>query len=349
MFFLEQIFQNIYQIGMRKFLWVIPIILLIGGLAWWIYEDESEKPIDEIKLYGNIDLRQVDLAFLLSERIDQVLVDEGDVVKEGQKLACLETIRLQQAVDEAKANATAMEQNYLRIKHGPRPEEIDQAKSNVNAAEATLSNAQIRSKRMLALVASNSVSKQEADDAQANERVAAANLDVARKQLELLEIGSRIEDINQALAQYHQAVATLNIQEQQLKDAILYAPSDAVVRNRILEKGDMASPQKPVYNLSLNKTKWVRSYLTEKQLGQVQPGFKAKVTNDSFPNDSFNGHIGFISSVAEFTPKNVETPELRTDLVYEVRVIVDDPMNRLRLGAPATVTISLNQAPVKPE
>ena len=99
---------------------------------------------------------------------------------------------------------------------------------------------------------------------------------------------------------------------------------------------------KPVYNLSLNHTKWVRAYLTESQLGKVKPGFSATVHNDSFPDTDFKGTVGFISSVAEFTPKNVETPDLRTALVYEVRIIVDDPDNRLRLGAPATVTIPLD-------
>lgn len=213
----------------------------------------------------------------------------------------------------------------------------------MQAAEATLNNAAVRSKRLVALADTKSISRQEADDAVASQQVAAANLDVARKQLELLLAGSRVEDIAQSLAQYNQAKANLVIREQNLKDAVLYAPGNAVVRNRILEKGDMASPQKPVYNLSLNHTKWVRAYLTESQLGKVKPGFSATVHNDSFPDTDFKGTVGFISSVAEFTPKNVETPDLRTALVYEVRIIVDDPDNRLRLGAPATVTIPLDQ------
>ena len=287
---------------------------------------------------------QVDLAFLISERIDSVLVDEGDTVVPGQKLATLETVRLQQAVDEARQTTEAARQNYLRVKNGPRAEEIAQARSNVQAAEATLNNAAVRSKRLVALADTKSISRQEADDAVASQQVAAANLDVARKQLELLLAGSRVEDIAQSLAQYNQAKANLVIREQNLKDAVLYAPGNAVVRNRILEKGDMASPQKPVYNLSLNHTKWVRAYLTESQLGKVKPGFSATVHNDSFPDTDFKGTVGFISSVAEFTPKNVETPDLRTALVYEVRIIVDDPDNRLRLGAPATVTIPLDQA-----
>ena len=321
---------------MKKLVILLILLAAAGAAAWFIYREAPSGPEDKAVLYGNVDLRQVDLAFLISERIDSVLVDEGDTVVPGQKLATLETVRLQQAAEAAR-------QNYLRVKNGPRAEEIAQARANVQAAEATLNNARVRSKRLVALAETKSISRQEADDAIASQQVAAANLDVARKQLELLLAGSRVEDIAQALAQYNQAKANLTIREQNLKDAVLYAPSNAVVRNRILEKGDMASPQKPVYNLSLNHTKWVRAYLTESQLGKVKPGFSATVHNDSFPDTDFKGTVGFISSVAEFTPKNVETPDLRTALVYEVRIIVDDPDNRLRLGAPATVTIPLDQ------
>lgn len=299
-------------------------------------------------LYGNVDLRQVDLAFLISERIDSVLVDEGDTVTAGQKLATLETVRLEQAADEARQTAEAARQNYLRVKNGPPPGGNSPGAGECGIRPATLNNAALRSKRLVALAESKSISRQEADDAVASQQVASANLDVAQKQLELLLAGSRVEDIAQALAQYNQAKANLTIREQNLKDAVLYAPSDAVVRNRILEKGDMASPQKPVYNLSLTHTKWVRAYLTESQLGKVKPGFSATVHNDSFPGTDFKGTVGFISSVAEFTPKNVETPDLRTALVYEVRIIVDDPDNRLRLGAPATVTIPLDQESGRP-
>ena len=319
---------------MKKLVILLVLLAAAGTAACLIYRKTPSGPEDKAVLYGNVDLRQVDLAFLISERIDSVLVDEGDTVVPGQKLATLETVRLRQAADEARQIAEAARQNYLRVKNGPRAEEIAQARANVQAAEATLNNAGMGSKRLEALAETKSISRQEADDAIASRQVAAANLDVARKQLELLLAGSREEDVAQALAQYNQAKASLTIREQNLKDAVLYAPGNGVVRNRILEKGDMASPQKPVYNISLNHTKWVRAYLTESQLGKVKPGF---------PDTGFKGTVGFISSVAEFTPKNVETPDLRTALVYEVRIIVDDPDNRLRLGAPATVTIPLDQ------
>jgi membrane fusion protein PltH len=124
---------------------------------------------------------------------------------------------------------------------------------------------------------------------------------------------------------------------QQLADAQLVAPVDAVVRTRVMEPGEMASPQKPVFTLAITDPKWVRAYVSEPDLGKVHSGAAASVMVDSFPDRRFDGWIGFISPVAEFTPKSVQTEELRTSLVYEVRVFVKDPSDELRLGMPATV------------
>ena len=106
----------------------------------------------------------------------------------------------------------------------------------------------------------------------------------------------------------------------------------------------MASPQTPVFSLAITDPKWVRAYVDEPDLGKVHPGMAATVTVDSFPDRRFDGWVGFISPMAEFTPKDVQTEELRSSLVYEIRVFVKDPSDQLRLGMPATVHLALNQA-----
>ncbi len=121
-----------------------------------------------------------------------------------------------------------------------------------------------------------------------------------------------------------------------------------MVQSRILEKGDMASPQKPAFTLALTNPVWVRAYVSETDLGRISLGMKAEVTTDSFPGKKYPAWIGFISPVAQFTPKPVETRELRTSLVYQVRVFVDNPDNELRLGMPATVTVLLGQGKQQP-
>jgi HlyD family secretion protein len=198
--------------------------------------------------------------------------------------------------------------------------------------------------RRLEAVSSNSggraVSRQEVDDAKAQADVSDARVAVNRKALQLALIGPRQEDIAQAEAMLDGEGAQVALLKQELADAELRAPLDAVVRSRIAEPGDMASPQKTALTLAIIDPKWVRAYVSETELGRVQPGMRAAVEVDSFPGRRFQGWVGFISPEAEFTPKTVQTEELRSSLVYEIRVFVTDPGDVLRLGMPATVYLS---------
>jgi HlyD family secretion protein len=162
-----------------------------------------------------------------------------------------------------------------------------------------------------------------------------------KKALELAQLGPRKEDIAQAEAQLQAYQAQLAFLQQQIKDAALLAPANAVVRSRLLEPGEMSSPQRPVYSLALVDPKWVRAYVSEVDLGRLHPGAEAQVRVDSFPERAYPGWVGFISPVAEFTPKSVQTEELRPSLCYEVRVFVKDSHDDLRLGMPATVSVPL--------
>jgi HlyD family secretion protein len=188
----------------------------------------------------------------------------------------------------------------------------------------------------------SAVSKEEVDNAKAALDVAEARLQVNKKALELARLGPRYEEKAEADARRQSYEAQLAFLTQQLNDTELKAPKDAVIRTRLLEPGEMASPQRPVYSLAITDPKWVRAYVSEPDLGRVRPGMKAAVTVDSFPGRRFDGWVGFISPVAEFTPKPVQTEELRSSLVYEVRVFVTDPSDELRLGMPATVRLPLN-------
>ena len=142
--------------------------------------------------------------------------------------------------------------------------------------------------------------------------------------------------MEQAKANLARAEAELQILRQQLADTKLHAPCDGIIRNRLLEPGELASPQKPVLTLAVVSPKWVRVYLPETLLAKVKTGEKCRIRMDGMERD-FSGWVGFVSPTAEFTPKNIETPELRTSLVYETRVFVDDPENQLKLGSPVTV------------
>jgi len=236
------------------------------------------------------------------------------------------------------------EQALLRLKTGSRPEELAQASAQVAAAQADADLAQQQLARLQAIgqtTAGRAVSQQDLDSAQARRKVALAQLDNVRKAQQLAVAGPRKEDIAQAQAQLESARADLALMNHQLQEAELKSPIDAVVRARLLEPGDMASPQRPAFTLAITDPKWVRAYVAEPDLGRVRPGQEARVTTDSHPGQPIVGKVGYISSVAEFTPKTVQTEELRSSLVYEIRVMVDDKEDRLRLGMPATVRLQL--------
>lgn len=321
----------------------LPRLAIVGGLvvlvalgAWWWAHDRGD---DELVLYGNVDVRQVSLAFNTSERVAEMRAQEGDQVRQGEVLAVLDTSTLALRIAQAQAQLEAQDSALRRLEAGNRPEEIAQARANLAAAEAGALEARDQLQRLRTVSSATSgraVSRQELDAATAALEVAQARALEARKQQELAVAGPRSEDIAQARAQRDAASAALALMRQQLADAQLKAPVDAVVRSRLLEPGDMASPQRPAYALAITQPKWVRAYVAESDLARVRPGQAARVAVDGVPQP-FEGRVGFIASVAEFTPKNVQTEDLRTSLVYELRVNVDDPDDRLRLGMPATV------------
>ena len=326
---------------MKRIPLIVALLILAGGAAWWLF---GRRPVQrELVLYGDVDLRQVELAFNDSERIAAVLVQEGDRVKRGQVLARLDTNRLEPEVAEAEATAVAQHEAVERLRNGSRPQEIAEARANVESAKAAAINAGGQYERLRTLAASSVVSQQDLENAKAALDVAEAKLDVNQKALDLAIAGPREEDIAQAEAEWRSDEARASFLRQELADAQLLAPVDAVVRTRLMEPGEMASPQKPVFSLAEINPKWVRAYVAESDLGKLRTGMKASIAIDSFPDQRFDGWVGFVSPVAEFTPKTVETAELRTSLVYEVRVFVKDPSDRLHLGSPATVYLQTNE------
>ena len=331
---------------MKRRIAVILVILLVAAAAtaaaYWYTRPTAQA--QQLVLYGNVDLRQVDLAFNGNERIAAVLVQEGDVVHKGQTLARLDTSRLEPQFEAAKAQAAAQKAVVQRLRNGSRPEEIAQARANLASAKADAENAQVIYARAKGLFEKTSGTRQDVDNAKAAMDVANAKVEVNQKALDLAIAGPRAEDIAQAEAQLRSSEAQLALVRQQLADAELKAPVDAIIRSRLMEPGDMASPQRPVLSLAVMDPKWVRAYVSEPDLGRIHPGMAASVTVDGFPKQDFTGWVGFISPVAEFTPKTVQTEELRSSLVYEVRVFVKDPNDDLRLGMPATVTLPLAQA-----
>lgn len=339
---LGSIWENLKS-DRRKLAAVICAVAAIcagGGYGYKQYQ--AKQAAKTLTLYGNVDVREVAVAFRQSDRIAEELVQEGDTVKKDQVLARLDTAELKIKKGKIQAQIAAQQSTVDKLHNGTRSEDLEAARAKADEAAAQAEQARQDQARVeTAFQSSNgrSVSKQDRDAAQTKVDVTAAQAEQARQEYEKAQAGPRAEDVTEAENQLKAMQEDLKHVDYLLSQSELKAPADGVIRSRLLEVGDMASPQKPVFKLSLTDKKWVRVYVTETDLGRIHEGMQAKIYTDSHPNEPITGQIGYISSTAEFTPKTVQTTDLRTSLLYEVRVYVDDSQNVLRMGMPATVKI----------
>jgi len=324
---------------MKKLVKFALILAVAVGIGLVVKRKLSETGVAEgpLTLYGNVDIRQVALGFRAGGRIEMMAFEEGDTVSSGSLLAALDKGPLEDSLALYKAQVGVAEASVAKLEAGSRPAEIAQARAMVEERQTALSNTQQSLERQRELVKTGAASKQAVDDLQAQHDAAAARLTSAKEALALVEEGPRAEDIAISRADLGAARAKVAQAERQLGDAELKAPADGIILTRVQEPGAIVGTGATVYTLSLKAPVWVRSYISEPDLGRVHPGMAVEVITDSRPDHPYQGQIGFISPVAEFTPKSVETEELRTDLVYRLRVIIKQPDDALRQGMPVTV------------
>ena len=198
-------------------------------------------------------------------------------------------------------------------------------------------------KRGEELAPGGAISKEDVDQRRQAVQVGEANVNYAKAALRLAEIGPRQEDIDAGRAMLGQQEAMLVQSQRRLADADLVVPADGIILTRARERGAIVQPGETVFTLTLARPVWVRTYVNERDLGLIRPDMPAQVTTDSDPGHVYPARVGFISPTAEFTPKTVETRELRTNLVYRLRVLVDKPDGGLRQGMPVTVAFDLHR------
>ena len=327
----------------RRLIIVVALaVMLAGGWAayTYVYLPRERASDGTLVLYGNVDVRQVNLAFKVPGRIVAMAVDEGDRVRMGQEVATLDRRYFEDDLAMARAREAAQEANVAKLEHGSRPEEIAQARANVDAAKSAVEINRLTLDRQSVLVKASVASRQTYDSAVAASHQAEAQLAFAQQALRLAELGPRQEDIAAAHAQLALEQANVTAAALNLADTKLVAPSDGVITTRVRETGAIVNAGETVFTLTLDRPVWVRAYVGEADLGRIHPGMAATVTTDMAGGKTYHGTVGFISPVAEFTPKSVETRELRTDLVYRLRVIVADPDEALRQGMPVTVALA---------
>jgi len=293
---------------------------------------------DGLTLYGNVDIRQVDLGFRVSGRIAEMPVEEGAHVKAGTALAKLDVRPLDDKVAVASAQIELATAELDKRRNGNRPQDIAQAEAALAQQQANLAKAREDYERRKPLIESGAISKALFDQTVAAYRAAQAQVEAASQALALQRAGSRREDIEAAAAQLSSARAQRASAATDLADAVLTAPSDGTILTRAREPGAIVQAGETVFTLTIDKPVRVRAYVPEPELSRIAPGMKVAVSVDGNPK-AYEGTIGYISPTAEFTPKTVETESLRSDLVYRLRIIVTDADGGLRQGQPVTVNV----------
>ena len=316
----------------------VGIAAVAGGVYYW-KQRAANDPQAAFSMWGNVDVHQVELGFRVSGRVAKLNVDEGDRVAPGTVLAQLDSVPFETDVAAATAQVAMAQAQFDKATRGNRSEEIAQAAAAVRQREADLANAKVTDERVQGLFPQGAVTRQQVDDADARVRESEAQLVSAREQLTLMTRGSRVEDIQAQEANLAAAKANLEKAHTALEDATLLAPTGGVVSVRAREVGAIVQAGQTIYTVALTDPVWIRAYAPQPRLGRIKPGMKVKIEIDSEPGRQFEGTVGFISPEAEFTPKSVQTEQVRDDLVYRLRVVAKDPDNVFRQGMPVTVKV----------
>lgn len=323
---------------LKRIVLAVVVLACLAAGGWWLYGG-SRQPSPWLTLYGNVDIRQVEVGFRVGGRITELFREEGELVRTGERLARLDAKPYEEAFDRAAAQLSMQEIELAKMTAGYRTEDVEQARAALNGAQAVYDTAASSLRRTEQLRRQNAVSQQSLDEARATYGDALSRRNAAREQLRLMESGYREEDVRRQRAAVDAARAELASATTSLQDTELFAPQDGIVLTRVHEVGAVVQGGQTIYAVTLNNPVWIRAYISQPNLGIIYPGQEVLLSIDATPGKTYRGRIGFISPTAEFTPKTVETKEVRNDLVFRFRIIAEDPDNVMRQGMPVTVTL----------
>ena len=386
---------------------VIPIVLIAAaGAAVYALRGGNRPPEDRIVLSGNIELTEVDIAFKTAGRLVELNIAEGDRVTKSQVIARLDRDQLiaqrereaatlasaesqvAQAktalewqketlagdIQQRKADLASNEARLAELQNGSRPQEKQEARAAVEAAQAESDRAQKDWDRAQTLLKNDDISRQQYDQYRSRRDTAGANLRQAKEREALVLAGARREQVEAQAGQVERSRAALRTAEannletrrrreeitarqadigrskaaialidSQLADTIAASPVSGVVLLKSAELGEVVAPGVAIARIGDVEHPWVRAYINETDLGKVKIGSRAHVTTDSFPGKTYDGRVSFISSQAEFTPKQIQTKQERVKLVYRIKIDLDNPHGELKSNMPVDAEIPLVQ------
>lgn len=374
---------------MKRRLLIAASVLAVLAVIWIVYALIASR--SRFDYSGTIETREIEIGSKIGGRVTAVPVEEGQAIKAGDVLVRFECDELQaqraqaaaqvaeaqadldrmvrgnrpEEIAQAEATAQAQKAVLEEAKNGPRPQELAQAQADYSAAQADAVNAETFYGRMAKLAASDTISRQQFDDARDKRDSAQQRAESARQRLALLQAGTRTEDLQSAQARFEQAKSAAILARRgfrkedieaahgrlaqaqgvvaeldaRLKEAVLTAPADALVEVVSVRPGDLVTANHIVIDLLEPSQLWVKVYIPETDLSRVRLGQPATVRVDSLAGQSFSGELRQISSQAEFLPRNVQTRSDREHQVFGAKVYVNNPQGILKSGMSATVRL----------
>ncbi len=320
---------------------IIIVVVLVAAIAAviWAVSLRNRPSDDRIRFSGNIEVDEVQAAFQIPGRLVERAVSEGDRVRKGEVIGRLEDAELTHEVATRRADLDAAQSKLGELEAGFRPEEIADARAALRGAQAELDHQSSELARAKKLYRDDVISQRELEAVEAAYRVASSRADQAKEKLRLVESGVRREQIAQARAGVEQSAQILASAQTRYGYATLTSPIDGVVLSENAQPGEMLAAGAPVVTLGDLGSIYVNGYIPETRLGRIRLGEPVVVTTDTYPGKKYRGQVSFISSEAEFTPKQVQTPEERVKLVYRIKVRVENPNFELKPGMPVDAEI----------
>lgn len=323
---------------------ILVVGILAAGIAaavlWKFSPWQAEHDSTVVSASGTVDATEIAAAFRVPGILSKRPVDEGSRVKAGDLLAALDDREAVARLRQAEAAQQAAEAHLKDLEQGYRPPEIAEARAQVTQARANRANLAAEARRSDVLFEGGAISQQRRDKDRTAAVVAAQQSSAAQQRLKLLQSGYRPETINAARAQSVEAQAAVAAARVALEDLQVTSPIEGVVVRKHAEVGETLGAGRPVVTVTDISRPWLRVYIPENQIGKVRLGAAAKIRIDTFPDREFNGRVSYVSSQAEFTPKNVQTQEERVKLVFAVNVTAENRDGTLKPGMPGDVYIS---------
>ena len=317
------------------------LILSISPLLTLIFLNCNGNNSARIEASGNIEATNIIVSSQVSGKVVQIMKDEGDRVNKGDTVIIIDPETYKLRLNEALASKDYAEAQFNLIKKGARDEDINQAEENLKQAQISLDLAEKDKQRMENLYESKSITRKQYEDAIANYDIALTKLNSAKENFQKVKNLARPEELNQAEANLNRAMANVNLLQKNLNDCFVTSPADGFITKKFIEIGETTGMMSSLFQVANLSSVELVIYVSETELGKVQLGQTAKISVDTFPDKSFDGKVTYISPEAEFTPKNIQTQEERTKLVYAVKIKVDNPDFELKDGMPADASIIL--------